>query len=70
MWQPRFFKKLLTATNFPFHLANTILKGGFTPLSASHKKGVFRFKTVFLGESQRPVRRLYNQISSFGLETH
>ena len=45
-------------------------KGGFIPLLDSHKKGIFPFKRAFLGEIQRPVRRLFNQISSFGLETH
>ena len=38
-------------------------KGGFTP-------GSFPLKRAFLGESQRSVRRLFNQISSFRLETH
>ena len=33
------------------------------------KKGIFRSKKAFLGESQWPVRRLSNQISSFRLET-
>ena len=37
---------------------------------ANHKKWIFLLKRAFLGESQRPVRRLSNQISSFRLETH
>ena len=45
-------------------------KGGFTPVLANHKKGIFPLKRAFLGESQRQVRRLSNQISSFRLETH
>ena len=45
-------------------------KGGSTPVLANHKKGIFPMKRAFFGESQRPVRRLSNQISSFRLETH
>ena len=45
-------------------------KGDFTPALANHEKGTFWLKRGFLGESQRPVRRLSNQISSFRLETH
>ena len=37
---------------------------------ANHKKRILLLKRAFLGESQRPVRRLSNQISSFRLETH
>ena len=53
------------------NFSRLILKiGGFTPVLANHKKGIFRLKRVFLGESQRPVRSLSNQISSFRLEIH
>ena len=53
------------------NLSRLILKiGGFTPLLTNHKKGIFRLKRAFLGESQRPVRRLSSQVSSFRLETH
>ena len=45
-------------------------KSGFKSLLANHKKEIFPLKRAFLGESQRPVRRLSNQISSFRLETH
>ena len=45
-------------------------KGGFTPVLANHKKGTFSLKRAFLGESQRPVRQLSDQISSFRLEAH
>ena len=45
-------------------------KGGSTPVMTNHKKGIFPLKRAFLGESQRPVRWLSNQISSFRLETH
>ena len=45
-------------------------KIGFTPVLANHKKGFSLLKRAFLGESQPPVRRLSNQISSFRLETH
>ena len=44
-------------------------KGGSTPVLANHKKGIFLFKRAFLGESQRPVRQLSNQVSSCRLET-
>ena len=37
-------------------------KGSFTSVLADHKKGIFPLKRVFLSESQRPVRRLSNQI--------
>ena len=33
-----------------------IKKGGFTPLLANHKKGIFPLKRAFLGESQRLLR--------------
>ena len=36
---------------------------------ANHKKRSFSLKRAFLGDSQRPVRQLSNQISSFRLET-
>ena len=36
---------------------------------ADHKKWIFRLKRAFLGERQRPVGWLSNQIRSFGLET-
>ena len=53
------------------NLSRLILKkGGFTPVLVNHKKGIFPLKRAFLGESQRQVRRLSNQISSFRLETH
>ena len=56
---------------FFFNLSGLILKrGGFTPTLANHKKGIFPLKRAFLSESQRLVRRLSNQISSFRLETH
>ena len=45
-------------------------KGGYTPVLVNHKKEIFRLKRAFLGKSQRPVRRLSNQTSSFRLETH
>ena len=53
------------------NLSQIILKiGGFTPLLANYtKKQFFSLKQAFLGESQRPVRQLFNQISSFRLET-
>ena len=35
-----------------------------------HKKSFFPLKRTLLGESQRPVKRLSNQISSFRLEAH
>ena len=41
-------------------------RGGSTPVLANHKKGIFRLKRAFLGESQRMV----SQLSSFRLETH
>ena len=66
------FKRKLTAIDFSFHLASiswSILeKGGSTPVLASHKKGILPLKRAFLGESQRLVRRLSNQISSFSLK--
>ena len=37
-------------------------KGSFTSVLADHKKGILPLKRVFLSESQRPVRRLSNQI--------
>ena len=67
--------------NFPFYLASMtsiifvnlsrliLKKGGFIPVLANHKKGIFLFKKAFLGEIQRPERQLSNQISSFRLET-
>ena len=45
-------------------------KGGSIPVLANHKKIILPLKRAFLGESQRPVRRLSNQILSFRLETH
>ena len=45
-------------------------KGDFTPVLANHKKGILSLKTAFLGETQQSVRRLFNQISSFRLETN
>ena len=45
-------------------------KGGSTPVLANHIKRVFPLKRAFLGESQWPVRRLSNQISSLKLEAH
>ena len=65
----------------PFHLAShdfnnlcnltrlTLKKGGLTLVFANHKKGIFRFKRAFMGEIQRRVRQLSNQISNFRLET-
>ena len=47
----------------------TLKKGGFTPMLANHKKGIIPSKRAFLGEIERPVRQLSNQISSFRLET-
>ena len=35
---------------------------------ANHKKGIFLLERAFLGESQRLLRRLSNEISSFRLE--
>ena len=53
------------------NLSRLILKiGDFTPVSANHKKGIFPLKIAFLGESQRPVKRISNQTSSFKLETY
>ena len=43
-------------------------KGGSTPVLVNHKKEIFPLKRVFLGESQRPVRWLSNQNSSFRLD--
>ena len=56
--------------NFPFSSRLIQKKRDFKPLLASHKKGICPLKRAFLGESQRPERRLSNQISSFELETH
>ena len=44
-------------------------KGGSTPVFATQKK-FFPLKRTLLGESQRPVKRLSNQISCLRLETH
>ena len=45
------------------NLSRPILKkGGFTAVFANHKKGRFPLKRLFLCESERPVRRLSNQI--------
>ena len=53
------------------NLSRLILKkGGFTPVLANNKIGIFTLKRAFLGESQRPVGRLSDQISSFRLEKH
>ena len=43
---------------------------GFTPVLVNHKKWIFWLKRAFLGENQRPVRQLSNQICSFRLEIH
>ena len=43
-------------------------KCGSTPMLANHKKRTFQLKRSFLGERQRLVRRLSNQISRFSLE--
>ena len=73
------FKRKLYTINFPFQLASMTLcnlsrlilgKGGSTPVLANHKKGIFPLKRALSGESQRSVRWLSNQISSFRLETH
>ena len=45
-------------------------KGSSTPVLANHKKIILPLKRAFLGESQRLVRRLSNQISILRLETH
>ena len=45
-------------------------KGGFIPVLANRKKGIFLLKIALLGESQGPVRRLSSQISSFRFNTH
>ena len=39
-------------------------------LPSTKKKKKNRLKRAFLGESQQPIRRLSNRISSFRLETH
>ena len=53
------------------NLSRLILKkGGFIPVLADHKKGIFLLKREFLCESQQPVRRLSNQFSSFRLKTN
>ena len=44
-------------------------KGGSTPVLPNHKKGILPLKRTFMGESQRLVRTLSNQISSLRLET-
>ena len=36
----------------------------------NYKKAIFLLKRAFLGEIQRPVRRVSSQISSLRLETH
>ena len=54
-----------------YNLNRLILKkGGFTPALANNKKGIFQWKRALLVESQRPVRRISNQVLSFRLETH
>ena len=54
-----------------YNLNRLILKkGGFTPVLANNKKGIFQWKRALLVESQRPVRRISNQVLSFRLETH
>ena len=70
------FKRKLTTINFSFQLASItsiifviLKKGGSTPVLANHKKGILRLKRAFLGESQRPVSWLSNQILSLRLET-
>ena len=45
-------------------------KRDFKPVLANNKKEIFPLKRAFLDESERPVTRLSNQISSFRLETH
>ena len=45
-------------------------KRDFKPVLANNKKEIFPLKGAFLDESERPVTRLSNQISSFRLETH
>ena len=48
----------------------------FPPISVADTKIIYGYNFVapliraFFGESQQPVRRLSNQISSFRLETH
>ena len=60
----------MTLINF-CNLSQLVLeKGGSIPVLANHKKGILPLKKAFLGESQRLVRQLSNQISSFRLETH
>ena len=54
-----------------WNLSRLILKkGGFIPVLADHKKGIFLLKRAFLCESQRPLRRPSNQFSSFRLKTN
>ena len=83
VWQSQksYFNRQLMAINFLFHLAcmNLIIfviwAGQFWKKLALHqcwqttKKGIFLLKRAFLGESQRPVSRLSNQILSLRLET-
>ena len=59
------FKRQFTAISFPFHLPSMTFR-----VLDSHKKETFPLKMPFLGESQRPVRRFFNQISSFRLKTN
>ena len=48
------------------NLSRLILKkGGFTPVLANHRKGIFPLKIAFLCESQRPVRRLLQSSIKF-----
>ena len=52
------------------NLSRLVLKkGGFTPMLDNHKRGILPLKRAFLGESQRVVRWLSNQTSSFRMET-
>ena len=48
------------------NLSRLILEiGGFTPVFANHKNGIFLLKRAFLGKRQQPVGRwLSNQMSS------
>ena len=48
------------------NLSRLILeKGGFTPVFANYKNGIFLLKRAFLGKRQQPVGRwLSNQMSS------
>ena len=67
----------LTAINFPFHLASmnsiifVIWVGWFWKcVGQTRKKWIFSLKRTFLGERQRLVRRLSNQMLSLRLKRH